>query len=445
MSSKRSDRLLSRRDPDKIRLWGNPKHMSYVASALRDKHSTEKLHILVAKTNSDNYTYDGIDLGAERVANEIETYVEDLRKNGKHVKKLSIVGYSLGGLVARYVIGLLCSKGFFERIRPLNFTTFAAPHLGVRTPILGVQSKLWNFLGSSTLSVSGRQLFLIDRFKETGMPLIAVLAESDSVFIRALRMFKNRVLYANCINDRSAPYYTTSISMTDPFQDLDSITMNYLPGYAPNILDPKKPISLKPLKDQPPLISRIATSTQTLLPQLPLFALLTVLIPVGSLVFLINSGIQSVRSSNRIRLHEEGKSGSVFGSYKIPLMVENARATMETAIENVSPTKEYSHTDTSRALGAEAGAGPKAMSPKGRDYDYKNDQMNQIDGFPTMELSPEQFSMIKGLDEVGFKKYRVHIHKVRHSHAAIVVRTTRRSFDEGKVVMSHWLEEEFEI
>ena len=91
------------------RLWGNPSHLSYLESSLRDKHSEEKLHILVSKTNSDTFTYDGIDLGAERVTQEIETHIRSLEKNGCKIKKLSIVGYSLGGLVARYTIGLLCT------------------------------------------------------------------------------------------------------------------------------------------------------------------------------------------------------------------------------------------------------------------------------------------------------------------------------------------------
>ena len=61
------------------------------------------------KTNSDTFTYDGIDLGAERVTQEIETHIQTLEKNGCKIKKPSIVGYSLGGLVARYTIGLLCT------------------------------------------------------------------------------------------------------------------------------------------------------------------------------------------------------------------------------------------------------------------------------------------------------------------------------------------------
>jgi hypothetical protein len=53
--------------------------------------------------------------------------------------------------------------------------------------------------------------------------------------------------------------------------------------------------------------------------------------------------------------------------------------------------------------------------------------------------------MIKALDDVGFRKYPVHIHNSSHSHAAIIVRNTRGAFEEGKLVVAHWLKEEFKI
>ena len=74
--------------------------------------------------------------------------------------------------------------------------------------------------------------------------------------------------------------------------------------------------------------------------------------------------------------------------------------------------------------------------------------LDQIQGFPTLLLSPEQFTMIRNIDAMGFKKHRVHIHRVRHTHAAIVVRSKpmrKHAFDEGKLIIKHWLEEEFVI
>ena len=425
--------------------------MAYVASSLRDKHAEDKLHILVAKTNSDTYTYDGIDLGAERVTQEIETYISDLEKEGTHIKKLSIVGYSLGGLVARYAIGLLFSNGWFGRLEPVNFTTFASPHLGVRAPVLGVHHRVWNVLGSQTLSASGRQLFTIDIFRNTNRPLLSVLADPDSIFILALSQFKHRVLYANIINDRSAPYYTTCIVTTDPFVNLDQININHLSGYAPVVLDPTNPVSLKSPDAQPPLMTRIAESSHALLSRVPLFALLAVFIPIGSVVFLINSGVQTVRSQKRIRLHEEGKSGIGLGNYRIPLMVENARTTMESAFANINagqrqqylPSAE--HTESPNSVESNKDRNGSATEKSTPPALRRKSTSSQSTEFPTLALTPEQFAMVKALDNVGFRKYRVHIQKVRHTHAAIIVRVQKKDFDEGKVVVRHWLDEEFEV
>ena len=415
----------------------------------------EKLHILVAETNSNTFTYDGIDLGAERVTQEIETYVEGLENNGCEIKKLSIVGYSLGGLVARYIIGLLYSKGWFERMKPVNFTTFATPHLGVKTPLLGIQYKVLNFLGSRSLSTSGRQLFTIDTFRDTNRPILSVLADPGSIFMLALAQFSHRVLYANIINDRSAPYYTTSISATDPYINLDAVSINYLPGYAPNIIDPADPVHLKAPEIEPPLIARLASGSQDLLMKIPFFALLSVVIPIGSVVFLINSGVQQVRSQKRIRLHEEGKAGIGLGRYRIPLMVENARSAMEGAFETVNARQGQQYlpgtaSDDSRESNVSDGPQQNGHAEKDIQSGYRTSsdlQRTSSAGseFPTLALTAEQFEMVRALDEMGFRKYRVHIHTVRHTHAAIIVRNQKPSFDEGKVVVGHWLDEEFEI
>ena len=111
-----------------------------MAKSLRAKHPEENLHILVAKRNSGSFTYDGIELGGERVCQEIEEEIEQLARAGQEIKRLSVVGYSLGGLVSRYAVGLLDSKGFFEKIKPVVCCTWnclQAPSNNLRTlPLL---------------------------------------------------------------------------------------------------------------------------------------------------------------------------------------------------------------------------------------------------------------------------------------------------------------------
>lgn len=56
-------------------------------------------------------------------------------------------------------------------------------------------------------------------------------------------MFERKTLYANVVNDRSAVYYTTGISKTDPFTNLDKVKINYLDGYEEVIIDGEAPVS----------------------------------------------------------------------------------------------------------------------------------------------------------------------------------------------------------
>ncbi|OCK74623.1 DUF676-domain-containing protein [Lepidopterella palustris CBS 459.81] len=436
-------------------LWGNPQHLDYLAKCLREKFAQDKLHILVAARNSGSFTYDGIELGGERVTKEIEEMLEDLARSGHHITKLSVIGYSLGGLVSRYAIGLLFHKGWFDKLEPVNFTTFASPHLGVRTPLIGFHNHLWNVLGARTLSMSGRQLFTIDSFRDTGRPLLSVLADPDSIFIRALARFKHRTLYANIVNDRSAVYYTTAISRIDPFAKMNDIKINYLEGYENVIVDPDNPISPKDDEALPTFSQKLVGNTRHVLSRVPTFALLAVFIPIGTALFLINSGFQSVRSRQRIRMHEEGKAGIDVGVYRIPLMIDDMRRAAEDIFENVNNAQSQEYLPS----GSEELASPSspAFSRNGRSSSLMGKADSDIDSvaeqkllgeyqleFPTLALTADQFAMIQALDDVGFRKYSVHIQHDRHSHAAIIVRVNKKSFDEGQVVVRHWLSE-FEI
>jgi hypothetical protein len=437
---------------------------------LREKYPKEKLHILVAKRNTGSFTYDGIETGGERVTTEIEETLQSLEEQGERVTKISIIGYSLGGLVARYCVGLLHSRGWFDKLQPINFTTFATPHLGVRTPLLGWHNHVWNIMGARTLSMSGRQLFMIDNFRSTGRPLLSILADENSTFISGLRMFKNRSLYSNIVNDRTVAFYTSYIARHDPFVNMNAIKINYLPGSAPVILDPTNPVSRK--TSQLSLNERLTGNARTLYKRLPLFFFLIVFVPIGSVLFLINSVVQSVKSSKRIRLHEEGKLGVQKDAYmSLPLFVNDMRRAAESAFENVTAehAPEYLPQDSPIAVprrgsivsthsgyrpGSEDDQKPLLLhrktssststisiceEPESMDEEEKEEE-DKKDEFPTLALTPTQFKAIDVLDQLNWKKYAVHIQQVNHTHAAIIVRMNRKAFGEGRVVLKHWME-----
>lgn len=98
--------------------------MNSIAKALRAQYPEDKLYLLLAKRNSGSFTYDGIERGGERVCLEIEEELESIRNKGGNITKLSIVGYSLGGLVARYAVGLLEMRGVLRQVEPVVSNPF---------------------------------------------------------------------------------------------------------------------------------------------------------------------------------------------------------------------------------------------------------------------------------------------------------------------------------
>ncbi|CCC12475.1 hypothetical protein SMACR_06554 [Sordaria macrospora] len=414
-------------------LWGNPNHMASVARALRAQHPRDKLNILVAKRNAGSFTYDGIELGGERACNEIEEELQAIESRGGKIKKISIAGYSLGGLVARYAIGLLYARGVLDNLDCMTFTAFASPFLGVRTPLRGWANQVWNVLGARTLCMSGRQLFGIDKFRDTGKPLLAVLADPKSIFMRGLAKFKRRILYTNIVNDRSAVHYTTGIAKTDPYTDLDKVKVNYVKGYEPVILDPTNPVSPAPPKPKEPFIANL----KKWINRVPFMLAVAVFVPLGLVAFFINSAVQTVRSSKRVKLHEKGLAGINVESYRVDLWIKEMREAVEHAYEDLNSSQNQDYLGLS-----DTDAGEETDDSSNQEIlalERKQSHPHQ----PTLALAPYQFAAINALDALGWRKYPVWIHNDRHSHAAIIVRMEKPSFDEGKVVLSHWVNEEF--
>lgn len=57
-------------------MWGNPGHLAELARIIRETYASPgpdgiQLEVLLAETNREESTYDGIDWGGERVAKEV--------------------------------------------------------------------------------------------------------------------------------------------------------------------------------------------------------------------------------------------------------------------------------------------------------------------------------------------------------------------------------------
>ncbi|RAH45095.1 lipase ROG1 family protein [Aspergillus brunneoviolaceus CBS 621.78] len=424
-------------------LWGNPSHLDFIATSLRDRYKEDRLHILAAKRNSGNYTYDGIELGGERLAHEVEETLERLAEEGHNIRKLSVVGYSLGGLVARYALGLLYARGWLDKLEPVNFTTFVSPHVGVRFPLKGTWGFLWNNVGPRTISMSGKQLFMIDTFRDTGRPLLSVLADPDSIFIKALKTFKHRCVYSNIVNDRSTIFYTTAISAINPFEDLENVQFDYVEGYEPVVIDATKPVTVVQ-PPRPSWLEQLQRQVASFFTNLPFQTLFTAFVIIGVPLFLLNAVIQNFRSQRRIRHHEAAHSRKIFDRYRVPVLVNEVQHVVEEVFESAGARQKPDYlsftTTTSNKKTSDA---PKRRQPLLRRSSTTDSFASEK--FPTLALTPAQFSIIDSLNSVGFRKFPVWIHNHRHSHAAIIIRVKKRGFDEGQVVVKHWLDQEFEI
>ncbi|KAL4980684.1 putative serine esterase-domain-containing protein [Aspergillus desertorum] len=442
-------------------LWGNPSHMGTIASALRKRYDETQLHILVAECNTGNLTYDGIEVCGERLAQEIEVTLGKLEASGHNAKKLSVVGYSLGGLISRYAIGLLFARGWLDddKLEPVNFTTFASPHLGARAPVRGVQNLLFNGLGSRTISTSGKQMFLADTFQDTGKPLLSALADPISIFIEGLKRFKHRCVYGNVVNDRTTAFYTTIFSSEDHFGDLENANINYLKGYEPVVIDPDVYTLPASEKKRPPFPSRMWQNIRNFFSKLPFWLFFSLVLLVAIPIFLVYSVRETFRSRERIRAHEEG-TGNAFRSYRMPLGLRRIRTAMDEVFENAAARQEPDYislkasTTDVESQTASPIAAPDALgnstavafpSEDSTDDASKVKKVRCGEKRPTLALTPDQFTMIKSLNAVGFRKYPVYIHNHQRTHAAIVVRVDDPGYAEGHTVIKHWLDQEFQL
>jgi hypothetical protein len=403
----------------------------------------------VVKSNESNNTYDGVDIGGERVTHEIESEVAALEKQGAKLKKVSITGYSLGGLVARYAIGLLYNNGFFDKYEPINFTTFASPHVGIRAPMASWRTSIWNYLGGRTLGTSGQQIFITDNFRGTGRPLLTIMADPTSIFVKGLKMFKNKSIYANTMNDRSVPYWSAYFSRVNPYVDFNRVQVYYLPDQPASeprvILDPARPsIPKKSKRDELTSVQKWTYIDTRTLKSAQMYLLVGVMLPLVIPLFLLNAGWQTVQSGQRLRRHESGAAFDL-SRYRQKLLDE-AHAVRDHISERNINLKNPGYLPTpppeSSSLASSSDEGPPLSDDKSKNQAVmqlsQRERGREQGPWPILALTKDQFDIIDGLNSLEIKKFECHIRRVRHTHAAIIVRTPKGTFTEGKVVVAHW-------
>ncbi|KAJ3142633.1 hypothetical protein HK101_003259 [Irineochytrium annulatum] len=275
-------------------LWGHHTHLDHLISVILRTHPTVPIEPLSCPLNVGTLTYAGLDVLGARLASLIIHRLTDLSKPA--VTDLSVVGYSMGGLVVRYAMGVLYARGWLTgrgSVRTRVFATFATPHLGTKLMAWGTgwQGGLLNWMASGMGGRSGAQMLIRDvRLKKKkalkgkkeevveviaveeelvrGRPMLAILADPRLPFWKALEAFERRIVYANLINDRLVTYESSSVLAESPFDGTLSEEIRYVvsdPRY-PSIVVPGVAPAPNVIPPTPDLLTEPSTETDALRP-----------------------------------------------------------------------------------------------------------------------------------------------------------------------------------
>lgn len=405
-----------------------------IAASMKQPHdsTSNKITTIVyrARCNQGYFTYDGIDICGARLVHELEDELKVLQNDLRiDITHMSIIGYSLGGLISRYAIGLLYRNGVFDHITPVCYTAFCSPHVGVRALGTHWTTRAFNFIGTYAMSSTSRQLFLADDFHNTGKPLLELMTDAGSPFILGLASFKRRVMYANVINDHRCEFYTSAVFPRDlmgPSAMKRTLEGPFLDGYSPVILQLTGsyggPNTFYFSEDQ-----GNGASKTSVLGQVGQFAMavlrVTLGFPLWFFAFCCNALYQTIVSFGRQKgFHKSRRAKSTakqwdFGSLKLEQALEDE---VESVIERMYQSISHSADSEETTLLT------------------NNDSTHSM-------LNSCQKNIIYNLNQLEWNKYPVYIRGAMHTHAAAIVRYKSNLFDEGKVVVNHWLENCLEI
>ncbi|GIZ37658.1 hypothetical protein CKM354_000110000 [Cercospora kikuchii] len=154
---------------------------------------------------------------------------------------ISFIGHSLGGLIQTYAVAYIHkhSPTFFQQIKPVNFVCLASPMLGLsnenpmyvkfaldfglvgrtgqdlgltwRAPTIA--NKGWNAMGSIFMNNNTQKGKEDAQADAAAKPLLRVLPTGPAH--QVLKMFRNRTVYSNVVNDGIVPLRTSCLLFLD--------------------------------------------------------------------------------------------------------------------------------------------------------------------------------------------------------------------------------------
>lgn len=439
---------------------------------LKSRQGDDVVVIYRTRGNEGYSTYDGIDVCGARLAEEAETLIALIENNSERkVDRISMAGYSLGGLMSRYAVGLLYTRGVFNRIPPASFTTFCTPHVGVR--VLG-ESRLasaFNSLAGSLMGKTGKQLFLEDRVRvrETAMtdsnrerfskpmPLLEVMSYPESSFSKGLEAFKHRNLYANVVNDSRTAWYTAGIYDFDPFKgvNMESVTLPTVEGTNEIIVDTSR---LNNIKLQQADSSNLLAPPPEAIKQPPgwlerrfrwakVLYNIAVTMPMYAVTWIASAIFYGIISNRRRVQYAKGEywKTNTSDDFVGALVNGKVHSPDSKGSESSSSASHGHHRSHSLEEGAFRTAledqVDKTMDSMFTAMEYKTTEGDTLDLTKTkLVLSDTQKTIIENLSQLKWDKTAIHIRATKQAHAGAIVRHPDPSFYEGKTVVKHWID-----
>uniref|UniRef100_A0A060T4M8 ARAD1B04620p n=1 Tax=Blastobotrys adeninivorans TaxID=409370 RepID=A0A060T4M8_BLAAD len=410
--------------------FGNPSHLKCMQQTFLDKWRPEDgIETFIPTNNSGLRSFDGVYLGAERCLVELEQFLIARHKADKvKFTKISFVGYSMGGLVARALVGMLYERGFFSNVEPFIFCTFASPHLGSKFNQESLRGQILNFLGSNFLGISGRDMF--GHYSE----VLDQLADPELRYMKALQKFPHLMLFSNAVHDRTVPFFTSFIADRDPFQTREYMEFVYFDTSPkseaasstsrgeddPFFVDMRNSRMLAEISSKEIVSTRDERRMQTFL---------TLVIPWLLPIALALTSVTTVFSYVRAYQAEQAKRLDPSGRYLLRNHEAHSEGLAELAYYSIdealleeperSPTPSTKESQTFRIASSRKGSKPLVKPTVGDGYEGLMDSTKS-----RLPVDDRTKRWISSLNKLPWEKYVVRLRRM-HSHAEIVNRRNK--------------------
>lgn len=227
-------------------LLGNSSNWECFISNLKADDGTGHFLLHPSRTNNMFGTYEGIDVCGQRLVEEIRDVVSE----NPGLEHISLVGHSMGGLLARWAAGKLfdTENRTVAGLKPAHFMTLATPHLGCsgesaqpnHVPFIAwTPEPLGKYLERAAVPFAGMFLKRTGQhfFLKDGLPLELAVNDvdagpllfrmchdcADAPYLSALKAFHTRTCYANVSGDYLVAWANSAICHPSVLKTLERL------------------------------------------------------------------------------------------------------------------------------------------------------------------------------------------------------------------------------